>query len=130
MNMDRQHKFSRICGAIAPIGLLLIAAATLMPLFSGGFAVHGSMRWIFAAGAAWMIVTRLFSPYRGSDLRLRRLFRMQAWSAIFFVAAAVFLFIPGTAPRDWLALTMAGAVIQIIASIMIPRRMARIASQK
>lgn len=69
-------------------------------------------------------------PYRGDDLRLRRLLRMQSWSALFFVAAAVFLFVPGTAPRDWLALTMAGAAVQVIASIMIPRRMQQINKKK
>lgn len=111
---------------LAPIGLLVIAAATLWPLFTGGFSQLPVMRWVFAAGALLMLVSRLFSPYRGSDMRLRRLVRMQAWSALFFVAAAVFLFIPGSAPRDWLALTMAGAVVQVIASLLIPRRMAQI----
>lgn len=122
-------RFARICEALAPVGLLLIAVATLMPLFSGGFRSLDTLRWLYAAGALWMLVCRLFSPYRGSDLRLRRLVRMQAWSALFFVAGAVFLFVPGTAPRDWLALTMAGAAVQVIASVMIPARMARIARE-
>ena len=120
--MDKTQ-VGRACEALAPVGLILVAAATLVPLFSGGFHHMDLMRWLYAAGALWMLVARLFSPYRGTDLRLRRLVRMQAWSALFFVAAAVFLFLPGTAPRDWLALTMAGAVVQVIASVMIPHRM-------
>lgn len=124
--MEQQTKLARTCEALAPVGLLLVAAATFIPLFSGGFYHMDLMRWIYAAGALWMLLARLFSPYRGTDLRLRRLVRMQAWSALFFVAAAVFLFVPGSAPRDWLALTMAGAVVQVIASIMIPRRIAKI----
>ena len=126
--MEQQSKFSRLCEATAPVGLLLIAVAALLPLFAGGFGVLGTMRWVYAAGALWMLTARLFSPYRGDDLRLRRIVRMRAWSALFFVAAAVLLFVPGTAPRDWLALTMAGAVVQVIASVMIPRRMAQIKS--
>lgn len=115
---------------LAPIGLLIIAAATLIPICTGGFELLPVMRWVYGAGALVTLVARLFSPYRGTDLRLKRLVRMQAWSALFFVAAAVFLFVPGTAPRDWLALTMAGAVVQIIASVMIPRRLDRIAREK
>lgn len=126
---DSRTRVGAVCDALAPVGLLLIAVATLLPLFSGGFRSLDTLRWLYAAGALWMLVCRLFSPYRGDDLRLRRLVRMQAWSALFFVAAAVFLFIPGTAPRDWLALTMAGAAVQVIASIMIPARMARIAGK-
>ena len=123
-------RFATLCEALAPVGLLLIAVATLLPLFNGGFAHLHTLRWLYAAGAVWMLVCRLFSPYRGSDLRLKRLTRMQSWSALFFVAGAVFLFVPGTSPRDWLALTMAGAVIQIIASLMIPARMAKLAREK
>lgn len=122
-------RLAATCGALAPVGLLLIAIATLMPLFNGSFRSLDTMRWIYGAGALWMLVCRLFSPYRGADLRLRRLVRMQAWSALFFVAGTVFLFVPGTAPRDWLALTMAGAAVQIIASVMIPARMAKIAKE-
>lgn len=123
-------RFATLCEALAPVGLLLIAVATLLPLFNGGFANLRTLRWLYAAGAFWMLVCRLFSPYRGSDLRLKRLTRMQSWSALFFVAGAVFLFVPGTSPRDWLALTMAGAVIQIIASLMIPARMAKLEREK
>ncbi|MDE6541355.1 MAG: hypothetical protein K2L74_05030 [Muribaculaceae bacterium] len=107
--------------ALAPVGLLLIAIGALAPLFTGGFGCLWWMRWVYGAGALWMLLCRLFSPYRGTDLRMRRLVRMQAWSALFFVAATVFLFVPGTAPRDWLALTMAGAAVQVIASVMITR---------
>lgn len=107
--------------ALAPVGLLLIAIGALAPLFTGGFSCLWWMRWVYGAGALWMLLCRLFSPYRGTDLRMRRLVRMQAWSALFFVAATVFLFVPGTAPRDWLALTMAGAAVQVIASVMITR---------
>ena len=97
---------------LAPIGLLIIAAATLIPICTGGFELLPVMRWVYGAG-------RLVS--QGA---------LDARGALFFVAAAVFLFVPGTAPRDWLALTMAGAVVQIIASVMIPRRIDRIAREK
>ena len=118
-------RFSRFCEAFAPLGLLLIAAATLIPLFTGGFHNLATLRWLYGAGAAWMLICRLFSPYRGADMRMKRLVRMQSWSALFFVAATFFLFYPGSAPRDWIALTMAGAVVQIIASVLIGRQAAK-----
>ncbi|MDE6160232.1 MAG: hypothetical protein K2F77_01095 [Muribaculaceae bacterium] len=120
--MSKQSNISRLCEALAPVGLLMVAVAALVPVFSGSFYSLEWGKWIYAAGALWLLLARLFSPYRGSDMRMRRLVRMQAWSALFFVAGAVFLFMPGTAPRDWLALTMAGAAVQIIASIMIGKR--------
>ena len=128
--MDKQSKISRLCEALAPVGLLLIAVAAVVPVFSGSFYSLEWARWLYAAGALWLLLTRLFAPYRGSDMRMRRLVRMQAWSALFFVAGAVFLFVPGTAPRDWLALTMAGAAVQIIASVMIGNRAAKLAKGK
>lgn len=123
-------KIAQTCEALAPVGLVAVAVATLMPLFAGRFDLQGPMRWIYGAGALWMLLARLFSPYRGKDMRMRRMVRMQAWSALFFVAATAMLFIPGTAPRDWLALTMAGAAVQVIASIMIGRRAAQLAQKK
>ena len=120
--MSKQSNISRLCEALAPVGLLMVAVAALVPVFSGSLYSLAWGKGIYAAGALWLLLARLFSPYRGSDMRMRRLVRMQAWSALFFVAGAVFLFMPGTAPRDWLALTMAGAAVQIIASIMIGKR--------
>ena len=79
----------------APLGLLAIAAATVVPLLAGPTGNPGDWyRYLFGAGALWLLICRLFSRYSGSDDRLRRLTRIESWSAIFFCAAAFFLFWP------------------------------------
>lgn len=102
---------------IASIGLLVYMVA----LFLLQWQPAEVCRWIAATGALIVIVARLFSAYKGPDLKLKRLLRIQAWSGIFFCAATVFLFIPDGSLRDFIAFTLAGAVIQIYTSIAIPR---------
>lgn len=103
------------------IGLLAIVAATAMPLLHIGVTVS---RYIYAAGALVLIAGRLCQPgvAPGASLRLRRMMRLETWSAIIFIVAAVLLFYPGTAgTRDWIAFTLAGGVIQVYTSLMIPK---------
>lgn len=98
------------------IGLLLIVAGTLMPLM--GNAV--TFRWIYASGAFILLVSRIFSPYTGNEIRIKRLYRIEAWSALFFCVATFFMFYGHGTMRDWLGFTMAGGAIQVYTSIMIP----------
>lgn len=109
-------------------GLLLIGAGTLMPLLT---MQRGSdlFRYIYTAGAAIVIIGRLFTPYQGTDLRLKRLVRIEAWSGICFCVAAFFLFYDTVSLRDWLAFTMAGGAIQCYTSFMIPRVAAKADTQ-
>lgn len=102
------------------IGLLAIAVATLMPLINYSFTWF---RYIYAFGALLTIIGRLASVnvYRDESLRVRRLARMELWAAIIFGVGAFFTFWKGAGPTDWLAFTLAGAVLQGYASIMIPR---------
>ncbi len=65
-------------------------------------------------------VTCVAGGYRGSEVRLKRLYRMEAWSSVMFCAGAFFLFY-GTAPRDWIAFTLAGGLIIVFTSWRIPR---------
>ena len=100
---------------LAPFGLLLIAAAVVIPIFSGGFPESNVYKWIFSAGAAVSIIAALFQRTpEGASLRDRRWARIEGWSAIFFCVAAFFMWYPGSSPRDWLAFTLAGAFIRII----------------
>ena len=99
----------------SPIGLLLIAVAVMIPILSGGFPESPLYKWLYSAGALVCIVTALFTRTpQGASVRDRRWARIESWSAIFFCAAAVFLWLPEAAPRDWLAFTLAGAVVRII----------------
>lgn len=104
----------QICSLSTSLGLLLIAAAVLIPIISGGFPTSPLYKWIFSAGAAVCLAASLFNPNIAADMRTRRWQRIESWSSIFFCAAAAFLWIPGQTPRDWLAFTLAGAVLRII----------------
>ena len=89
----------------APLALLVVLLATLVPFFMRDTAwAVASYKYVYSAGALALLLVRLFTPYRGDDLRLKRLHRIESWSAVFFCAAAVFLFYPGAELRDWLAI--------------------------
>ena len=102
------------------VGLLCIGVATLIPILHGSFAFEW-FRYLYAAGAVMVVVGRLFSPYTGKHTRMKRLRRMESWSSIIFCVAAFFLFYDNGNNRDWLAFTMAGAAVQIIATILMTR---------
>lgn len=109
---------------VSTVAMVLIMTGTLMPLFHRGVYFHDmppAFRYIYASGAALLLLSRLMSPYRGKALRLKRLFRIETWGALFFCVGAFFLFYNPTSARDWLAFTLAGGALQIYTSIMIPR---------
>ena len=54
-------------------------------------------------------------------LRLKRLRRIELWSAIMFAVAAVFMFLRNVGPTDWIAFTLAGGALTCYTSIMIPK---------
>lgn len=111
----RRNSRRELMSMLTSVGLLAIAVAIVIPLLAGGFGRVDAFRWIYAAGALLTLVAALFTPAPATaDLRERRWQRIEAWSAIFFCAGAAFLFIPGAAPRDWLAFTLAGATLRII----------------
>ena len=67
-----------------------------------------------------LLAGKLIAPaLKDAPLRLRRLVRMEVWAALIFVVGAVFMFLPGT---DWIAFTLAGGLLTIYTSIMIPRQ--------
>lgn len=118
-------KASPVWTAATAIGLLLIAAGTLIPILNARHTAYVDMsdtfKYIFSAGAAVLLVSRLFSTYKGKILRLKRLYRIEVWSALFFCVAAFFLFYEKDTTRNWIAFTLAGAAIQLYTSFMIPR---------
>lgn len=103
---------------IVTAGMLLIMVGVLLPLLGYGMSVS---RWIYAAGAVMTLVGRILLPYQGHVMRVKRLVRIEVWSAVFFCVAAFFMFYDGGSTRDWLAFTLAGGFILIYTSIMIPR---------
>lgn len=119
-------------------GLLLIMAGAALPLagfirsafYVGTFAV----RWFgipYALGAVMLFVGRILGGVTpGASIRLKRLHRMELWTSLIFIVGAVFIFLPQAAGNDWIAFTMAGGVLTLFTSIMIPRQQAKETPQK
>lgn len=107
---------------VATIGLLVIAIGTLLPIFgaSQGSPIVGWWKYVYAAGALMFLLGKLFTPYRGTHPRIKRLYRIESWSAVFFCVAAFFLFL-GDSMRDVWAFTLAGGALLIFTTIAIPR---------
>lgn len=106
------------------LGLTLIAAGTMIPLIVMDPSTE-TFKYIYGIGAILLLIGRLFTPYKGNHIRLKRLYRIETWSAIFFCVALFFMFYEGANARDWIAFTLAGGAIQIYTSFMIPRTIAK-----
>ncbi|MBD5246020.1 MAG: hypothetical protein HDS58_01825 [Barnesiella sp.] len=114
---------------LATVGMLLIVVGTLLPIF-GHYFYGATYKYIYTAGAVLLLVSRLFTRYTGKHDRLRRLYRLESWSAIFFCVASFFMFYEPLSARDWLAFTLAGGAVQVYTSIMIPLTIKRAAHEK
>lgn len=114
-------------GWLVSLGLLAIMAS--MPLIMHNSRLYGC---IYAAGCVMLFVGRLLGghPSKVASLRLRRLCRMELWTALIFAVGAVFIFLPQGRGNDWIAFTMAGAVLTLFTSIMIPRQKAKDAREE
>lgn len=119
MNNQTQPRATSPWMWIMNIGLLLVMAATAMPLLR---TQGDAFRYIYTAGAVLCLIGRLMTPFnKNNPLRARRLERMQIWSGVFFCAGAFFMFYYDSSRMDWLAFTLAGAVIMVYTTLMIPR---------
>lgn len=103
---------------IAVAGFVLVAAGCLLPLFLGPADII--FKIVFTTGAAVMLAGRALQPNRETSLRAKRLVRLQVWVALFFAAAAFFMWYSAD-PRDWLAFTLAGGLVQTYISLTLPR---------
>lgn len=111
---------------LSTLALLMIVAGTLIPIFQGhqGIAYVNQSRifsYIYGAGALLLLVTKFMTPYTGNVVRVKRLYRIETWSAVCFCVATFFLFYNPDTTRDWLAFTLAGGALLVFTSIMIPR---------
>lgn len=118
---------------MATIGLLGIAVAIALPIINvhrgmpyGGYGTSHLWKYIFAGGALLFLAAKLFTPYTGTHPRIKRLYRIEAWSAVFFCVAAIFAFYDGTTTRDVWAFTLAGGAILIFTTLAIPYRIKKI----
>lgn len=103
------------------IGLLLVLAGTALPLLMVDMQAGSYM---YCIGAAAAFIGKLIRKVDKSlPLRVRRLMRMELWAALIFCVGGVFRLFPQWAygPNDWLAFTLAGGVLIVYATLMIPR---------
>ncbi|MDE7386334.1 MAG: hypothetical protein K2N28_04270 [Muribaculaceae bacterium] len=114
---------------LVTVGLLAIVAATLIPIINNGFD-HPWFRYLYAAGAAMVLIGRLFTPYTGKHPRMKRLGRLESWSGIFFCVAAFFMFYEPQSNRDWLSFTLAGGAIQVLVTLISARVAGKALSNK
>ncbi len=126
VSIKRRRAIAETC---ASIGMLLIGASMLLPLFNMlDVKMLYTFRWVFAAGALLFWGGRCIPVNAPADsTRMRRLRRLEFWSGACFGVAAVFWFynchkyaaMPFTGAlmilRDTILFSLAGAVIQLIA---------------
>ena len=107
---------------VALFGLIAMMVGAALPLLVD---TAPWMRVAFAAGAVLVLVARLAEPrYPAGQLRLRRLQWLGVVSALLYCAAAATTFLhPGTS--DWVALLLAGAVMQMYVGIVTDKELAR-----
>ncbi len=114
---DNKAKRNAWSNLLSTIGLLAIMTAALLPLLKVAADYN---KYIYAGGALLLLISKFIAPaLKDAPLRLRRLMRIEIWTALIFVAGAVFSFLPGS---DWIAFTLAGGLLTIYTSIMIPRQ--------
>lgn len=118
----------------ASAGLLLVLVAMMAPFFPAlpGW-VTACAKWVYAVGALTYTVARVVNVNAPEDpLRLRRLRRLEFWAGMCFIVGGAFWFYkeqhyhgimvgPLAVMQQTVAFTMAGAVIQIVAGVMISR---------
>lgn len=127
----RRKKIMQMAENAAAIGMLLICAGLMIPLFSlTDPEALTPFKWIYSAGTFVYIVARVISASgRNEPVRLRRLRRMEFWAGVCFMTGAAFWFYseehlgPTAGPlaviNKTILFTLAGAMIQIIASWLI-----------
>lgn len=111
------QKKEEILNIILSASMIIIAAAAILPLLKIQWT---GLPYLFSAGAAGTFIVRLLGKkYTGTNLRIKRLYRIEMVSSICYLLSAFFMFYPYGQQTDWLAFLTAGAVLQVYASFMI-----------
>lgn len=117
MTTNKNSKLHTYGNRLAIAGLILIFIGTMIMLLK----IESEWwRYIYGTGAIALIAGRLMAPYQSDIFRIKKLSRIEFWSAISFCVATFFMFYPGAGATDWLAFTLAGGALQVYTSIMIP----------
>ena len=118
--MTKEKRFS-IANLLVALGLLLMLAMIVVPLFNH-LDDKEWMRWTYTAGAFVVLVARFIGHDNSGSLRVKRLHGILILSGLLFCASAAMMFIPDDyVHNSWLALLLAGLIVQLYASWMIDR---------
>ena len=106
-------------GLLLAVAMTILLLMALLPIFGIKWPW---LRYAFAAGAVLTLVAQILTPTPEGNFRVRRLARMNVWSAILYCMSAACLFIPDASmQKSWVAFMLAGAVLQIYATLMLSK---------
>jgi hypothetical protein len=133
-NISSNGKYEKIkkqVENIATVGLLLIAVALLVPLFSLlDMSMLRVMKWVYCAGALIFTCARVAGARDDAEsMRVRRLHRMEFWGGVAFIVGAAFWFYNESRLGDYagplgviqntILFALVGATIQVVATWLI-----------
>lgn len=140
--MTKIEKRRRLMDNLSLVGLVLLCAGLVAPFANiGSETLLTVFKYVYAAGALIYAVARMVNVNApGDSLRLKRLRRMEMWAGFAFLVGAFFWFYNAArfpnvgfslaVMRDTIMFTLAGAIIQVIASWMIAARMKKEKDEK
>lgn len=88
------------------VGALLLVAGALFYL---AYPFNASIT--FAVGVLLVIVSRVQMPYKGTDSRIQRLYRMQYLATLLYLPAAYFMY---TQQPYWFLCLLVAAILEIV----------------
>ncbi|MDO5571068.1 MAG: hypothetical protein Q4F97_06330 [Bacteroidales bacterium] len=103
-----KESFNNFLYKISSIAILISAALYIL--------FPAIMPYIFAVAAAGYAISKLNSRYLGTNLRIKRLFRMQKLSGFAMIAASYLMFKPH---NQWIPLLLIAAFIELYSSYAI-----------
>jgi hypothetical protein len=113
------EKRTSIANLLVIAGLTLMLAMAIIPLFNHLKEAEW-MLWTYTAGALIVLAGRLIGYDSTTSLRIKRLQHILILSGLLYCGSASVKFIAGLY-NNWLALLMAGLIIQLYATWMIDR---------
>lgn len=102
---------------------LLVLVGAILPLF----VTATWTPYIFAIGAAGMSIVRLITPYRGKNIRLRRLVLIELFGTLMLLFASYLMFKGGT---DWVVIFTISVALQVYTAFLIPHVMEKEEQEK
>ncbi len=113
----KQKVNPKIVNLLLCLGMLVLLGAAFLPIVGVNWPW---LRYAYATGAALTLVSQVLTPSADNSLRVRRLTRMNVWAAVLYCVSAACLFVhDASMQKSWVAFLLAGAVMQIYATMMI-----------